>query len=102
MTTWQYYEAFLDALAPRRANLNRLGAEGWELVAVDGPRYTFKRPVVEQSSEADAKSQEGGSELGRCDALTDNGELCPDAAVAVVKAMALCPAHVSQEERNGG
>jgi hypothetical protein len=55
---WEYHHvdagAFLESRTTERrtaeerieAGLNRLGAEGWELIIVSGRSYIFKRPLA--------------------------------------------------------
>ena len=41
---WDYNVDEVSASFDREDRLNRRGAQGWELVAVEGNTYVFKRP----------------------------------------------------------
>jgi hypothetical protein len=44
MTKWEYKTKYTDSRgASLLEMLNKLGEEGWELIAVDGCQYCFKR-----------------------------------------------------------
>jgi hypothetical protein len=45
MQKWEYKQAFSR---PRIEQLNTLGDDGWELVAIHGDTFIFKRPIDPQ------------------------------------------------------
>ena len=49
---WEYLSKLLYRFRENEEELNRLGKEGWELVAVweNGHGMTFKRPVLEEDN----------------------------------------------------
>lgn len=44
-TRWEYSERFIGGSNQREKDMNRLGQDGWELVAIDGQFFIFKRQV---------------------------------------------------------
>jgi len=45
MKKWEYRIIRIGVCGDREGAFDELGAEGWELVAVDHDEYYFKRPV---------------------------------------------------------
>jgi hypothetical protein len=53
MMKWEY-KLVTDIECKKAAGeLNKLGEEGWELIAIDFPYHYFKRPKVEAEEETD-------------------------------------------------
>lgn len=45
MKKWEYYSISVSYVNKSKEEMDKLGAEGWELIAVDSARAYFKREV---------------------------------------------------------